>query len=95
MKWSAVSALLAAPLALAGTIQADVVARNDGKEMMGSNDYGMGQTEVIVEEIILVWTCNGGGESTKTMNDMSTMAGSAVATHTVGLFTISDVIILM
>jgi hypothetical protein len=94
MKWSAVSALFAAPLALAGTLQADLVPRTDGKEMMGDKGYGMGQTEVVVEEIVLVWSCNGGGESTKTMNHVSTMAGAAMATHTVRLCVISDIVML-
>jgi hypothetical protein len=95
MKWSAVSTLLAAPLALAGSLQADVIARNEGKEMRGNmergkNKYGYGssgQTEVIVEQVVLIWSCNGGGQSTKTVNEMSTMGSAPMATHTVGLTT--------
>jgi hypothetical protein len=88
MKWSAVSTLLAAPLALAGSLQADVIARNDGKEMGQGNNYGSsGQSEVIVEQVVLIWSCNGGGQSTKTMNEMSTMGSAPMATHTVRLTT--------
>ena len=77
MKWSAVSVLLAAPLALAGALQADLVARDY---------YDMGsESTVIVEEVVVIWSCNGGGEATKTVNQMSTMGSAPMATHTVGI----------
>lgn len=53
----------------------------------GKNNYGYGssgQTEVVVEEVVLIWTCNGGGQSTKTVHDMTTMGSAPAATHTVG-----------
>ncbi len=90
MKWSAFIPLFAAPLALAGALQADVVARTDSKSSTGpmhmtyGNRYS-GSTTIIVEEVVLVWICMGGGSKTTTMNTMAsvTSAKSAMSTHTV------------
>jgi hypothetical protein len=91
MKWSALATLFAAPLALAGALQADVVARTDSK---GSTDMDMtykdgysGGTTVIVEEVVLVWIFMGGASKTTTMNAMTsvTSAKSTMSTHTVSL----------
>jgi hypothetical protein len=92
MKWSALASLFAAPLALAGTLQADVVARTDKKgskdmsygESYGNGEsYGSGSTTVIVEEVVLIWVCMGGGSSTTTMSSVTNTMGSAMMTHTV------------
>ena len=67
MKWPALATLFAAPLALAGALQADVVARTGSKvdmDMSYGDDYNSGSsgsTTVIVEEIVLIWVCKGGG----------------------------------
>jgi hypothetical protein len=89
MKWSALATLFAAPLALAGALQADVVARTD-KVSKGDTDitYGDGYgggTTVIVEEVVLIWVCMGGGSKTTTKNSMDTVtsAQNAISTHTV------------
>ncbi len=92
MKWSALATLFAAPLALAGALQADVVAKTEknydsGMDMSSSSGYG-GETTVIVEEVVLIWVCQGGGEKTTAINAMSSMtsAMSPAATHTVSFF---------
>jgi hypothetical protein len=94
MKWSALAILFAAPLALAGALQADVVARTDHKGSNGDKDgsygdgYGSGGTAIIVEEVVLVWVCNGGGSITTTINSMDSVTNTmgsmgSVATHSV------------
>jgi plastocyanin len=94
MKWSAIATLFAAPLALAGALQADVVARTDHKGSQGDEDmtygdgYGSGGTTVIVEEVVVVWVCNGGGSTTTTVNSMDSVTNTmgsvgSVATHSV------------
>jgi hypothetical protein len=89
MKWSALATLFAAPLALAGALQADVIARTDkgpkGDLDMTYGDGYSGGTTVIVEEVVLIWVCMGGGSKTTTMNSMDavTSAQSTMSTHTV------------
>jgi hypothetical protein len=94
MKWSALATLLAAPLALAGALQADVVARTDHKDSKGDKDasygdgYGSGGTTIIVEEVVVVWVCNGGGSITTTVNSLDSVTNTvgstgSVATHSV------------
>lgn len=87
MKWSALATLLAAPLALAGALQADVVARTDRKGDMGPS-YGDGYnsgTTIIVEEVVLIWVCKGGESTTSTVNSVDSVTNTmgSVATHTV------------
>ena len=92
MKWSLAAGLVAAPMALVGAIQADLVERNymgDSKKGYGmemESGYG-GSSTVVVEETVVVWACNGGGEKTTTMNAMASMTGQMgpAATHTVGV----------
>lgn len=89
MKWSAVAALCAAPLALAGTIQADIVPREkvevDSGISGGSKGYSgsSGSSETVVEEVIIIWVNNGGGSATQTMGSTMSLASAAAATHTV------------
>ena len=90
MKWSALASLFAAPLALAGALQADVVVRTDGqgqrdKDMSYGYGSSGGSTTVIVEEVVLIWVCNGGGSSTTSMNTMSSVTNTmgSMSTHTV------------
>jgi hypothetical protein len=90
MKWSALATLFATPLALAGAIQADVVARTEINGYKGDMDmsYGGGSgsgNTVIVEEVVLIWVCMGGGTKTTTMNSMASVssANAAASTHTV------------
>jgi len=90
MRFSAVAALCAAPLALASSLQADLVARgalNAEKRntviVQESGNSGSSTTEVII-----VWVNNGGaGQATQTINSaLSAIASStiaAAATHTV------------
>ena len=88
MKWSALATLFTAPLALAGTLQADVVARSDTK---GSNDmsygdgYSSGGTTIIVEEVVVIWVCKGDGSATTTMNSVDSVTNTmgSIATHSV------------
>lgn len=85
MKWSVLATIFAAPLALAGALQADLVVRTDEK---GDMQLGYGNesgSSIIVEEVVIIWVCRGGGSETTTMNTMSTVANaqSAAATHTV------------
>ena len=96
MKWSALATLFAAPLALAGALQADVVARTNHKGSKGDKDVtygdgngnGSGGTTIIVEEVVVVWVCNGGGSTTTTVNSVDSATNTigsvgSVATHSV------------
>jgi hypothetical protein len=91
MKWSALATLFAAPLALAGALQADVVARTSSMGSKGDMDMSYsdsssgGGTTIIVEEVVLIWVCMGGGSKTTTMNSMSSVTNtkSTMSTHTV------------
>jgi len=86
MKWSALASLFAAPLVLAGALQADVVARTDSKDskdMSYGESYGSGSSTIIVEEVVLIWVCMGGGSSTTVMNSVTNTMGSTMSTHTV------------
>jgi len=99
MKWSALATLLAAPLALAGALQADVVARTNSKSDMDTS-YGDGYnsgTTIIVEEVVLIWVCKGGGSTTSTVNSVDSVTNTmgSVATHTVSSRSSSYVSILI
>jgi hypothetical protein len=90
MKWSVLATLFAAPLALAGILEADLVVRTDSKGNMESsyNNGSGGGSTVIIEEVVIIWVCHGAGSATTTMNTMAseTSAKGAVATHTVCAF---------
>jgi hypothetical protein len=97
MKWSLATALFAAPLALAGALQADLVERTSEKDMSKGDMYGHGSsTTVVVEEIVVIWVCSGGGGQTTTMNTMTTVAGAMAPakTHTVSRLTAIEPYIL-
>ena len=90
MKLSVLATFFAAPLALAGTLQADVVARTETKGFKGEtgithNEGYSGGTTIIIEEIVLVWICMGGGTQTTTVNSVAaaSSAKGSTATHTV------------
>ncbi|PSS27198.1 hypothetical protein M430DRAFT_130471 [Amorphotheca resinae ATCC 22711] len=93
MRFSAVATLCAAPLALAGTLQADLVERgaveletgisiSNGK---GGNSKSSGSS---VDEIIVIWVNEGGGAATSTVTNTVTVTdasgtSAAKATHSV------------
>jgi len=97
MKFSAITTLIAAPLALAGTLQADLVARGAvGSETEVSVSQGQssssGQSLDIslpngqsVTEVIVIWVNNGGNSATSTINSLQSFSSNAgsQATHTV------------
>lgn len=90
MRFSAALSLCAAPLALAGTLQADLVERGavgvevatEGKS--GSN-VAISQSSTQVTEVIVIWVNDGGNSATSTVNSMQALgtASAAAATHTV------------
>lgn len=99
MRFSAVTALCAAPLALAGTLQSELVARGEvGLEesgLLGGNVI-VDQPIVQITEVIIIWSNSGGGAPTQTINEPSsfalttttsngveTVASAAAATHSV------------
>jgi len=91
MRFSAVAALCAAPLALAGTLQADLVARGavgiETSVDSGNNVVVEASGSTSITEVIIIWVNNGGGAPTSTVNAQSTFANAAppgtAATHTV------------
>jgi hypothetical protein len=93
MKWSTLATLFAAPMALAGALQADVVARTNKRYEHVDTSYGDGYgsgssgstTVVVVEEVVLIWVCMGGGSKTTTVNSVDSVTNtmSSIATHTV------------
>jgi len=95
MRFSAIAALCAAPLALASSLQADLVARgavsaeNVGAKGKSGSSNGI---EVAIDdsssatEIVIIWVNNGGGAATSTVTTTQTVIGSATisaATHAV------------
>jgi plastocyanin len=88
MRFSAVVALCAAPLALAGTLQADLIARGAGHEDGANGGGNLVVESTSITEVIIIWVNNGGGAPTSTVQAQSTIAGAAAppgsqATHTV------------
>jgi len=89
MRFSAVAALCAAPLALAGSLQADLVARGaiEASVDSGNNLAVEVAGSTSVTEVIIIWVNNGGGAPTSTLQAQSTFANAAppgsAATHTV------------
>lgn len=94
MRFSTIAALCAAPLALAGTLQADLAARGavgleariaDKDLMMDSSSVNIEQS-VSVEDVLIIWVNNGGGAATSTVTDTVTVtSGGTSATHSVSL----------
>ncbi|KAF4618118.1 hypothetical protein G7Y89_g14991 [Cudoniella acicularis] len=83
MRFSAALALCAAPLALAGSLQADLARRGSvGVEVQQS---GSSKDTTQITEIIVIWVNNGGNSQTSTVNSAASVsAGSAAAaTHQV------------
>jgi len=91
MRFSAVAALCAAPLALAGSLQADLVARGavgvEASVDSGNNFVVEASGSTSITEVIIIWVNNGGGAATSTVNAQSTFANAAppgaAATHSV------------
>ena len=91
MKWSALATLFAAPLALAGAPQADMVVRTGSVGSKGDMDmtygdgYSSGGTTIVVEEVVVIWVCKGEGSATTTVNSMDSVTNTmgSIATHTV------------
>jgi len=73
MRFSAVAALCAAPLALAGTLQADLAARGVGIEE-GLNSGNVVLQSSSITEVIIIWVNNGGGSPTTTVQPQSTFS---------------------
>lgn len=91
MRFSTIAAVCAAPLALAGTLEAELVARGalDSRKAYGSSS-GSGVIvettgSVSITEIIIIWVNNGGGATTQQINSASSISAgtAAAATHTV------------
>lgn len=91
MRFSAVAAMCAAPLALASSLQADLVARGalDAEkrntvvvQQSGNNGNNGGSSSST--EVIVIWVNNGGaGQATQTINSaMSTIASSTISAAT-------------
>ncbi|CAD6445298.1 8febf273-d1a5-4da0-98ce-867748ad0fa8 [Sclerotinia trifoliorum] len=91
MRSSIIAALCAAPLALAGNLQHDLVGRG-----VITPEFTEKSSELVVKEkditivqaksevIIIIWTNNGGGAATQTLTETKTVTqGAGAATHTV------------
>ena len=101
MRFSTVAALCAAPLALAGSLEAEMVARGVNVEVRAADDTkataekaaaNNGNTIIIQEstsitEVIVIWINNGGNAATQTVNTPAAAAAATAAavTHTVSL----------
>lgn len=89
MKWSAVLAVCAAPFALGGILDVDIVGRADGKGKDSKDSVIVGGNVVstATTEIIIIWVNNGNGAPTETINSQvsasATSAAAAAATHQV------------
>lgn len=84
MRYSAVAALCAAPLALAGMLQAEVIPRGlQAREKQGGGGGKEAVQLVSTTTIIIVWVNPGGGAPTSQVHP--TQAQPA-ATHTVRHF---------
>lgn len=90
MRSSVIAALCAAPLALAGNLQHDLVGRGvvtpelaerSSELVVRANDITIVQAKS--EDVIIIWTNNGGGAATKTVTEVQTVTQAAAATHTV------------
>ncbi len=95
MRFSAIAALCAAPLALAGALQAEIVARgaldlrtegsdsgkkdSKGNDNGGNNAVNVIQPDASVTEIIIIWVNNGGGAATQTVGTTMSTSGGAAA----------------
>ncbi|KAI9642770.1 hypothetical protein NHQ30_008502 [Ciborinia camelliae] len=89
MKSSIIAALCAAPLVLAGNLQHDLVGRKVATPEFAekSSELVVGDKDITIvqaksEDVIIIWTNNGGGAATKTITQTKTVA-QAAATHTV------------
>jgi len=93
MKFSAITALCVAPLAMAGVLQADLVPREaDGLEVRTpgyykgskSGNHIVIEQSTTVNEVIIIWVNEGGGAATSTVTNTVTVTGAAAAaTHSV------------
>jgi hypothetical protein len=95
MRFSAITALCAAPLALAGMLQAELVPRGslrarDGHLSGGEggkggskevqHGQGGGHQIIVSTTVIIVWVCKGAGATTE---QISPTQQAPAATHTV------------
>lgn len=92
MRFSAVAALCAAPVVLASSLQADLVARGAviAEGAKGGNSITVQEVGAVSStEVIVIWVNNGGGAATKTVTETQTVIGSstiapaAIQTHNV------------
>ncbi|KAF7855460.1 hypothetical protein EAF04_010202 [Stromatinia cepivora] len=91
MRSSVIAALCAAPLALAGNLQHDLVGRGvitpEFAEI--SSEFVVKEKDIAIvqaksEDVIIIWTNNGGGAATQTLTQTKTVTQAAgAATHTV------------
>jgi hypothetical protein len=90
MRFSTIATLCAAPLALASSLQADLVARGAVSEEKGGAQAKAGSNSgntVIVQEsnavsvsetqVIVIWINNGGGAATSTVTTTQTVFASS------------------
>lgn len=107
MRSSVIAALCAAPLALAGNLQHDLVGRG-----IVTPEYAERSSELVVrakditivqaksEDVIIIWTNNGGGAATETITETKTVTqkaaaatvAAAAATHTVTVGGVSGLV---
>lgn len=89
MRFSAAATLFAAPLALAGSLQADLVARGAmGSESVKADNVAVevsGVSSGSTTEVIIIWVNNGGGAATQTVNSAMSVASAtqSAVTHQV------------
>jgi hypothetical protein len=93
MRFSTIAALCTAPLALAGSPEAGLLARGaldirkspvaEAKDI--SVEVAASSSSTSVTEVIIIWINNGGGATTQTINTASVVstATAAAVTHTV------------
>jgi len=95
MKFSAALALCAAPLALAGSLQVDLMKRgavgvevssggSSGSQKSSSSSNkdssgGSSQSSTSITEVIILWVNNGGNSQTSTVNAVGSSSGTAAA----------------
>lgn len=83
MRFSAVATLCAAPLALAGSLQANLERREavnvQVSQNVGSNPLVVQAAGGSATEIIIIWVNNGGGAATQTINQPVTVTTTVTA----------------
>ena len=90
MRFSAISAICAAPLVLAGSLEAEVLGRRGNHMEVGSNknvvsvkEQSKNNNEKITivqqtnQDVVIIWVNGGGGAATSTVTETKTVTAAA------------------